>query len=154
MNKIQKHQAVLKQNVTTPAAQYENPWLEAAAEAGSEFGKILKFVKGEWLIGEDIVPEGSEFIAYIDEVARAWIKFENQTVTDRRIVKVATGRPPERQELGDTDPSKWELGEDGKPRDPWVWQWLLPMSPVDAEGDLVVFATSSKGGIGAVGTLC
>ena len=55
--------------------------------------------------------------------------------------------------MGDTDSSKWELGEDGKRRDPWVMQWLLPMSPVNAEGDLTVFATSSKGGIGAIGTL-
>jgi hypothetical protein len=31
--------------------------LEAAAEAGSEFGKLLKFNKGEWLIGEDTVAE-------------------------------------------------------------------------------------------------
>jgi hypothetical protein len=153
MTKTQRH-ALQKQKETTIPTQYENPWLEAAAEAGSEYGKILKFVKGEWLIGEDIVPEGTEFIAYVDELARAWIKFEDQSVTDRRIVKVAIGRPPEREGLGDTDPSEWELGEDGKPRDPWVLQWLLPMSPVDAVGDLVVFATSSKGGIGAIGTLC
>jgi hypothetical protein len=154
MNKIQKHQEVLKQNVTTPAVQYDNPWLEAAAEAGSEFGKILKFVKGEWLIGEDAVPQGAETIAYIDELARGWFKFEDQSVTDRLIVKVAMGRPPERKGLGDTDPSKWELDEDGQPRDPWVLQWLLPMSLVDAVGDLIVFATSSKGGIGAICTLC
>jgi hypothetical protein len=33
-------------------------------------------------------------------------------------------------------------------------QWWLPMSPVEADGDLTVFATSSKGGIGAIGLLC
>ena len=153
MSKTQK-QALQTQNATTPTAHYDNPWLEAAAEAGSEFGKILKFVKGEWQIGEDAVPQDSEVIAYIDELARAWIKFEDQSVTDKRIVKVAMGRPPERKDLGDTDSSKWELGEDGQPRDPWVLQWLLPMSLVDAVGDLIVFATSSKGGIGAIGALC
>ena len=152
MSKPQK-QALQKQNETPPAV-YNNPWLEAAAEAGSEFGKILKFVKGEWQIGDDTVAESTKFIAYIDELARAWIKFEDQSVTDRRITKVAMGRPPEREDLGDTDSSKWEVGEDGKPRDPWVMQWLLPMSPADAAGDLTVFATSSKGGIGAIGALC
>jgi hypothetical protein len=152
MSKIQKHE-LQKQNETPPAV-YDNPWLEAAAEAGSEFGKILKFVKGEWQIGDDTVAEGTKFIAYIDELARAWIRFEDQSVTDRRITKVAMGRPPEREDLGDTDSSKWEVGEDGKPRDPWVMQWLLPMSPADAAGDLTVFATSSKGGIGAIGALC
>lgn len=154
MSRTHKQRALQKQSVTTPAIQYDNPWLEAAAEAGREFRKILKFVKGEWQIGEDTVPEGTEFIAYIDELARGWIKFEDQSVTDRRIVKVAMGRPPEREDLGDTNSSKWKLGEDGKPRDPWVIQWLLPMSPSDAVGDLTVFAASSKGGIGAVGTLC
>ena len=153
MTKTQK-QALQGQKATTAPAQYDNPWLEAAAEAGSEFGKILKFVKGEWQVGEDTVAEGTEFIAYIDELARAWIKFEDQSVTDRRIVKIAMGQPPARKELGDTDASDWEAGEDGKPRDPWVMQWLLPMSLVSAEGDLTVFATSSKGGIGAIGTLC
>ena len=143
-----------KQNTAPPTVQYDNPWLEAAAEAGSEFGKILKFVKGEWQIGEETVPEGSEYNCFIDELARGWIKFEDGSVTDRRIVKITAGHPPSREELGDTDPSKWEIGEDGKAGDPWVMQWWLPMSPVEAEGDLTVFATSSKGGIGAIGLLC
>ena len=153
MTKTQK-QALQEQKATTAPAQYDNPWLEAAAEAGSEFGKLLKFNKGEWLIGEDTVSEGTEYIAFIDEVARGWIKFEDKSVTDRRIVKVAAGHPPKREELGDTDSSQWEIGDDGKPRDPYVFQWLLPMSPVEAEGDLTVYATASKGGIGAIGLLC
>jgi hypothetical protein len=142
-----------KQQATTPT-EYDNPWLEAAAEAGSEFGKLLKFNKGEWLIGEDTVSDGTEYIAFIDEVARGWIKFEDGSVTDRRIVKVAAGHPPKREELGDIDSSQWEISDDGKPRDPYVFQWLLPMSPVEAEGDLTVYATASKGGIGAIGLLC
>jgi hypothetical protein len=153
MSKIQK-QALQKQKATTPTVQYDNPWLVAAADAGSEFGKFLKFVKGEWQIGEDTVSEGTEYIAFIDEVARGWVRFENGSVTDRRIVKVRDGKPPARETLGDDDRDQWEIGEDGKPRDPWVMQWLLPISPVDVEGDLTVFATSSKGGIGAIGLLC
>jgi hypothetical protein len=154
MSKKPHKQALQKQKTTTPSV-HDNPWLEAAAEAGSEFGKILKFAKGEWQIGEDTVPEGTEYIAYIDETARARVKFEDHTVVDRQIVKVRDGKPPAREALGDNDPSQWEVDETtGKPRDPWVMQWLLPLSPVDAEGDLTVFATSSKGGIGAIGTLC
>jgi len=155
MTKIKSHQQLQTQKASAPAVQqYDNPWLEAAAEAGSEFGKILKFVKGEWQVGEDTLSEGTEFITFIDEVARGWVKFEDKSATDRRIVKVAAGHPPTREELGDTDSSEREIGDDGKPRDPWVAQWLLPMSPVDAEGDLTVFATSSKGGINAIGLLC
>jgi len=153
MSKIQK-QALRKQKVTTPTVQYDNPWLEAAAEAGNEFGKLLKFNKGEWLIGEDTVSEGTEYIAFIDEVARGWIKFEDGSVTDRQIVKVRDGKPLPRETLGDDDPSQWEVGDDGKPRDPYVFQWLLPMSPAEAERDLTGYATASKGGIGAIGLLC
>src|SRR5262249_54086707 len=143
--KTEKEQPMQK---ALPAVQYDNPWLEAAAEAGSEFGKILKFVKGEWQVGDDIVPAGTEYIAYIDEHGRGWVKFEDGSVTDRQIVKVAAGHPPKRAELGNTDQSQWETDDDGKPRDPWAMQWLLPMSPVEAECDLTVFATGSKGGIG------
>ena len=151
-----KTQALKKQETATPAVQYANPWLEAAAEAGNEFGKILKFVKGEWRIGDDVIAEGTEYIAFVDEVARGWIKFENGAVTDRRIVKVSSGQhPPKREELGDNDPSQWETGDDDdKPKDPWVIQWLLPMAPVEAEGDLTVYCASSKGGINAIGLLC
>jgi len=136
-----------------PATQHDNPWLEAAAEAGG-FEKILKFVKGDWVIGEETLPEGKEFIAFIDEVARGYVKFQDKTVVDRWIVKVRDGKPPKREELGDNDSSEWEIGDDGKPRDPCVMQWLLPMAPVDAEGDLTVYCTGSKGGIAAIGLLC
>jgi hypothetical protein len=154
MPKTKSQQQLQTQKTTAPAAEYDNPWLEAAAEAGSEFGKLLKFNKGEWLIGEDTVSEGTEYIAFIDEVARGWIKFEDGSVTDRQIVKVRDGKPLPRETLGDDDPSQWEVGDDGKPRDPYVFQWLLPMSPAEAEGDLTVYATASKGGIGAIGLLC
>ena len=35
-----------KQKLKLPTTTYDNPWLEAAAEAGNPFGKLLKFVKG------------------------------------------------------------------------------------------------------------
>lgn len=143
----------LKLKETTTLTQYENPWLEAAAEAGG-FEKIAKFVKGEWGVGEETLPEGKEFIVFMDEVARGYVKFVNKAVVDRRIVKVRDGKPPAREELDDNDSSEWEIGDDGRPRDPWVMQWLLPMAPVDAEGDLTVYCTGSKGGIAAIGLLC
>jgi len=105
--------------------------------------------------GDDEVPEGTEYIAYIDEVARGYVKFEDGTVADRQIVKVRDGHAPKREALGDDDPDQWEVDDrTGKPRDPWVLQWLLPMVAVSAEGDLAVFVTSSKGGISAIGSLC
>jgi hypothetical protein len=139
---------------TTPAVHYDNPWLEAAAEAGSEFRNIVKFNKGDWLRGDDCIPESSEFVAYIDQLLRGWIRFKDGAVVDRYIVPISAGRPPEREELGDLDPSEWkETDADGRPRDPFVKQWMLPLMAVDTE-DFAVFATGSKGGIAAIGDLC
>lgn len=144
-----------KQQTVLPATHYENPWLEAAAEAGNDLGKLLKFVKGKWEIGDDTVPEATEYIAHIDQVVRGWVCFNDGKVVDRMIGKVADGfRPPLREELGNNDSKNWkETDTDGKPRDPWVAQWFLPLVGVE-NGDVVTFVTGSKGGIAAVADLC
>ena len=135
-------------------AEHENPWLAAAAEAGSDLGKLLKFVKGKWEIGDDAVPDGTEFVAYIDQVVRGWVCFKDSKVVDRIIGKIADGfRPPPREELPDTDQSKWEKDAKGEARDPWVLQWFLPMIAVET-GDFVTFVTGSRGGAAALGHLC
>src|SRR5262245_37637208 len=145
---------IVKQESSVPATSYENPWLEAAAEAGNELGKLLKFVKGKYESGDDQVPEGTEFVAHVDQLVRGWVKFEDGKVTDQRVGKVADGfKLPSREDLSDTDSDKWEKDASGKPRDPWVIQWYLPLVGVES-GELVTFVTGSKGGIGAIGTLC
>lgn len=137
-----------------PARSYENPWLEAAAEADNKLGKLLKFVKGKFEIGDDQVPEGTEFVAHINQVIRGWVKFEDGKVTEQRLGKVADRfRPPSRDELPDTDSGKWEKDSNGTPRDPWVAQWYLPLVGVES-GELVTFVTGSKGGVDAIRTLC
>jgi hypothetical protein len=148
---MQNKTAIIEQQETLP---YANPYLEAAAEGGNEIGRLLKFVKGEWLIGDDVVPENTEYVAHLDQLLRGRVKFEDGTVVDRKNVgKVANGyKPPLREKLPDTDPSKWEQ-VDGKPSDPWSEQWYLPLISVET-GELVTYATGSKGGIGAIADLC
>lgn len=154
MSKI-KEQLPEKQNETLPATQYENPWLEAAAEGGNELGKLPKFVKGEWTIGDDAVADNAEYVAHIDQAIRGWVKFDDGKVVERIIGKIADGfKPPRRENLPDNDPANWhEKDADGEPRDPWVAQWFLPLIGV-ATGDVVTFVTGSKGGISAVADLC
>jgi hypothetical protein len=90
----------------------------------------------------------------MDQVAREWVKFEDGSPTERLRFPIADKvPPPPREDLGDTDESEWEIGEDG-PRDPWTLQWQLPMLPVGALGDLVIFITSSKGGESCIAGLC
>src|SRR5262245_63355478 len=93
-----------------PATTYDNPWLEVAAENSGHFGKLLKFVKGKWEIGDDDVPIGTEYIAHIDQLAQGWVHFENGEVVGEPIIeKIANGKKlPTRDELPDNNPRKWE----------------------------------------------
>jgi hypothetical protein len=152
MKEAHQHQT---RNLPLAPTSHANPWLEAAAECGSGTGPLLKFNKGEWKVGDDIIADGVEYIAHLDQVIRGWVKFGDGKVVERVIGKIADGfRPPKREELSDTDPERWrERDNDNRPRDPWVQQWFLPLVSVQT-GELVTFATSSKGGINAVGDLC
>jgi hypothetical protein len=66
---------------------------------------------------------------------------------------VARGElPPEREELDNLDRTAWESGSNGQ-QDPWVKQQLLPFEILTAS-EVVIFATSSFGGMRAIGELC
>jgi hypothetical protein len=128
-----------------------NRFLEVAHETQANL-KLLKFTKGKYFIGDDDVT-GCEYIAYVDQMARGYVKFVDGKVTEQRVGKVADGfKVPARQELGDNDETLWEKDSTGKPRDPWSYQFYIPMSNVET-GDTAVFVTSSHGGKGAVGRL-
>src|SRR5262245_1110369 len=143
------------ETVNAPAIQYDNPWLEAAAEAGSDLGQLLKFVKGKYMMGEEEIPLGTEYIAHIDQLARGWVNFrEDDTVDVRGITKIADGKPPARKTLGDLDKKKWkEKDEEGNPKDPWQLQWYLPLVSDDL-GEIFTFVTGTDGGDKAIGNLC
>jgi hypothetical protein len=115
-----------------------------AATEGHE--KLLKFVKGKYKVGDDEVPLGTQYIAHANQLTYCWIKFRDKKVVERRMGKaVEKWIPPERDELDDKDPATWEKGLDGKPKDPWLFQHLLPLEHLES-GDLVIFTTGSVGG--------
>src|SRR5262249_10426666 len=124
-----------------------------AANEGSN-ARFLKFKKTKFLCGDDQIPLGREYIADATDWRRGWMKFRDGEVADQRIGRIADGfKAPERDELGDLDQAQWETGSDGKPRDPWVLQDLLPLE--DAEtGERYIFVTSSFGGRIAGEALC
>jgi hypothetical protein len=129
---------------------------KAAAEErnGGIVGKLLKFAKGEFYVGDDEIPQGRQFVAHTNDWVRGWVKFADNQPVDRRIGKASQDfEVVERQDLPDLDESKWEKGLDGKPKDPWSRQSYLPLS--DAETDEVVtFVSGSHGGRGAIADLC
>ena len=71
-----------------------------------------------------------------------------ELLTDLMATQRQTAR---RDTLGEMDEGMWEIGKDGKTRDPWVLTYLLDLAT--DEGDVYLFSTSSKGGIGAIGKL-
>lgn len=124
---------------------------EARVDAG--MGRILSFNKGDYFIDGTQIPIDTEYVVYCGEWIKQWIKFGNNSVEDRKVYHVSRGESvPIRETLGDLDQSKWLPGFDGKPKDPWVLQYLVPFESV-GNNEIVVFRTSSWGGRRAVGDL-
>lgn len=125
-------------------------------------GALLKFSKGDWLKGkdEDPVDEGSRFTAIMDRLEIGWIKWEDSKPAAYNMGKLVEGfKPPRRKDLGDENEDDWDVDEQtGKPRDPWQFSNHLILREVGTTGedddDLYTFATSSRGGINAIGDLC
>jgi len=141
--------AIAKVGNVDPFAQYAN-----AADPQRILGDILRFVKGDWVAGkdEDQVLPGTEVIAGMDLQECGWVRWRDGKPTNQVMATVISGTPPPtRESLGDNDPSQWEFGNDGKPKDPWQFTTYLPMLGTD--GKLYTYATSSRGGISATGRL-
>jgi hypothetical protein len=123
-------------------------------------GRLLKFSKGDYLVGEHNVemPRNTELAANMDELMIGWIKWQDNKPVEQIMGRLADGyQPLKRKELDDQDESQWERDDDDEPRDPWQYSnYLIMKTPgeSDPEEGLFTFATSSKGGIGAIGELC
>ena len=100
---------------------------EVSELGGNGFGTLLKFDwdTKKYMVGEDEVAMGREYIAHCDQYARGWVKF-------------AEGKPPERDELDEPMLA-------GTPDDPWVFQRYLPLEDPET-GEVQVFVSKSVGG--------
>lgn len=123
---------------------------EAREDAG--MGRVLDFKKGIYYLDGNAIPTGAEYTAHCNEWVKQWIKFGVGSVLDRKIYHVSRGEAAvPRDQLDARDESQWGPGLDGKPKDPWVMQYLVPFE--DKSGEIIVFRTSSWGGRQAVGDL-
>jgi hypothetical protein len=144
---------VVNQN-TALATESDNPWSEIGTEHGTQ--TLLKYVKGVWFIKDDQVPLGTKYVAFIDELAQGFIKFNEEAAPEVHLGKVKFGRDqlPKRNDLGDVDQEEWPV-VNGKPKDPYQPIMQLPLSPVERIGELVVFSAIGEGGArSAVADLC
>jgi hypothetical protein len=128
-----------------------------AATTRSIEGELLKFVQGDFLAGQDkrVIPLGTRLVVKMDTLCIGWQRWENNQRTETRMGLVCEGFvPPKRAELGNLDPAYWERDEDtGESRDPYQFANQVVMANPENDEEVFTFATSSKGGIGAIGEL-
>ena len=136
-------------------ATYRSRYLDEVAPQ-SIAGRLIKFKDGTYTTPDDgkTIAETNEFVLLGEETMIGWIKFNGTgEAPERNMGLLFDGwvMPP-REELGDMDPGKWELGLDGQPSDPWQHQQLIVLQNI-ATQELFTFSTSSKTGRRAVGEL-
>ena len=150
MNETNKQLVPVSDNAILAEAQA----MAEAADEDAGFEALLKFKKGDYVSGSDgkAVPLQSQFTAYCSNWTKCWVKFLNGELADRKMYKWDDKNIPKRVQLDEQDQSKWPLGLDGKPNDPWVYQYILPMENDDEVR--LLFVTSSVGGRRAVADLC
>ena len=151
-------EAIKQQQTNGPAlATYALDPFEAYANAVAPrtiIGTLLRFSKGDYLAGEEgkEITKGATFTANVDELLAGWNKWSDGKPVDHIMLRVAEGRMlPKREVLGDSDASHWEADSAGVPRDPWQFTNYLPL--LDEQGGIFTFATSSRGGLTAIGDL-
>ena len=130
-----------------------SPWEQVRRLAQRESAVFVTFKKGDFMRGEDDVT-GMEFRAAPLEIYYGFQRWENSTPGDAQMVRIdQLHLHPRREDLGDNDRSRWETGEDGEPKNPWVRTVRLGLIDL-ATGELAFFTSSSHGGRDAVNRFC
>ena len=120
-------------------------------------GPMLKFSKDAAYVRTDTDEEISDqtiFAVHADQTVSGLIKFNGPgNPPDRHMGALYDNySPPPRETLGDTDESRWEIGLDGKPADPWQPTVYLLLENTETH-ELATFVTNSKTGRRAVAKL-
>jgi hypothetical protein len=124
----------------------DDPFATLANNMSAQEGEYLKFAKNHWTSGKDEEPmDGKELVADLTNLMIGCRRWENKKITDQHAGLVADGyRPPQRNDLGDLDESKWEVDANGKRKDRWVYGFYLQLvDPVT--GEAYVWTASSHG---------
>jgi hypothetical protein len=131
-------------------------YLDEVAPA-SIVGRMVKFAKDGWFITHDDgepTPEDAEYVAHCDQTLIGRIKFNGDGAPPDRVMGLLYNGfvMPPREVLGDLDKSRWPLGLDKEPQDPWQHQMYLVLQHVTTM-EFFTFVTASKTGRRAVGNL-
>jgi hypothetical protein len=132
----------------------DDPYGAVANEGGGQFGRILKYVKGEWSHAASPIALGTEFLALVNEALRGDVRFEDGKPVEQRIGLIREhAKFGRRADLGDMDESLWEKDKSGRPVDPWSPQTYLPLIHCE-NGDLYCFIFRSAGAKQTFRDLC
>lgn len=138
--------------ITLPAG--DDPYAEVAAEGGGQFGKLLKFAKGEWTHNDTTIEIGTEFLAIVGEAMRGDVRFQDGRPVEQRIGYIRDrAKFARRADLGFDDQTLWERDKTGKPIDPWSPQTFLPMIHKES-GELYCYIFRSAGAKQTFRNLC
>ena len=151
-NEINKVKDTLLSSTRNVFEAYGN----AATIGGPIIGQLLKFTKGDYLVGREGEECGEkELVAVVPGILHGWTCWENNKQVEQVMGPLIEGFvPPARSTLDRNDKSRWEIDGNGKARDPWVPSVYMPMVSVDAS-NVYTFSTSSDGGRRhAIGPLC
>ncbi len=140
---------------TTPATSMHFIELADTASSRNFIGTLLKFVKGEYVVGKmtdgKTLPLGTELVAVMPTASLFWQKWFDGHPVDGGYRPISGGRPY-RDELGGDDQGLWELDAAGKPKDPWSKTGEIVFIAPDGS-EAYTFSTSSQGGLDALGKL-
>jgi len=139
---------------TNPPAQLTA--LERYGRSGGDlFGDLLKFSgkTGAWTAGAQgiEISLGTQLAAIMSGMLAGYVKWVGGELAEQALEPITESYDPRalRASLGDTDETKWPLGDDGRPEDPWREAALLPMKNLKT-GAEYTYSTSSLGGVRAV----
>jgi hypothetical protein len=134
---------------SVPAVPGKNTFERFADDVDNKMiiGDLLKFVKGDWLVGRDDEEFAEkELVAIVPGLIHGWIRWQDGRPAGHAMGLLVEGfDPPDRAALGHQEESQWELDGKGEPRDPWRPSIYLPMVTVDGKR-VFTFTTDSDGG--------
>jgi hypothetical protein len=143
---------------SVPAATSDEALDRHLAEWGGSGGRLLAF-NGSTGIHRTLddgveVPPGTEFVAFLHETQRGFIKFVEDGPPDVRMVRISeNAEVPKRETLGDRDQRSWPVGLDGTKQDPWKEQYAIPLARHDAGGELFIYIARGAVAMNSASTL-
>jgi hypothetical protein len=102
-------------------------------EFGQDLGQVIRFTKVEgWGLGKEKRSVRDRlYLAHVDESSHGMTCWENGKPIDSIFGRIGDRfQVPARESLGHTDETKWPIGLNGEPADPWQYSFRLPMLDV------------------------